>query len=95
MKKILFYDNSVLDYFIKYNNTNLIVDYFDIEVQKILHAIGFSFKRNPRLIFPQSAIKTMQSQLDYMYDLKSFDFSIQLKGCYKMPCYGIIFDCYL
>lgn len=95
MKRILFYDNSVLDYFTKHNNPALIIDYFDIEVQKIIHVIGFSYKNKPQLILSKHAIKNIPSSIDYICDLSSLDFSKNPGELCKMPCCGIIFDCYL
>ena len=51
MKRILFYSNK----FSKYLKNrqwadSIIIDYFDIEVQKILSCLNYSFKTNPILI---------------------------------------------
>ena len=90
MKRILFYDNSVLDYFTKHNDPNLIIDYFDIEVQKIIHSMGFSFKNNPKLvknIIPHH----LHYPIDYFFNINEVTVK---KDIPNHPLLGVIFDCY-
>lgn len=92
MKRILFYDNSVSDYFIKRNYTKLIIDYFDIEVQKILKSIGYSFKNNPQLILTNYDISNINVQFDFSCNIKM---PILSKSFPEANCQlGVIFDCY-
>ena len=95
MDKILFYDNSIDYLFNDPKNKTQIIDYFDIEAQKALHHLGYSFKRNPQLIISKTQLKTSQNQFDYVCNLNSYDFLKHQQSLDKMPCHGIIFDCYL
>ena len=92
LDKILFFDDRIDFLFDHSKNKKQLIDYFDIEVQKILRQLGYSFKRNPEFILSKSST---QNQFDYICDLNSFDFSRHHKELHKMPCCGIIFDCYL
>lgn len=94
MDKIFFYDNSIDYLFNDPKNKAQIIDYFDIEAEKALHHLGYSFKRNPQLIISNPQLKTSQNQFDYVCNLNSYNF-LKQQPVDRMPCHGIIFDCYL
>ena len=95
MDKILFFDNSIDYLFYSPKNKTQIIDYFDIEAQRALPYLGYSFKRNPKLIIAGSQLKTSQNQFDYVCNLNSYKSHKHQQSLDSIPYYGIIFDCYL
>lgn len=67
MKQILFFSQKAYAYFSTRNVSDIqIIDYFDIEVQKIIHYIGYRLKKNPIIeknYIPNSC--TLFFDLDY------------------------------
>ncbi len=60
MKRILFYSNKFSNYLEnkRWENTK-IIDHFDIETQKILSILNYSFKTNPVLIKDFKSYRTI------------------------------------
>ncbi len=51
MTRILFYSRKAYSYFTPRKASDMqIIDYFDIEVQKIIHFIGYRLKKNPVIV---------------------------------------------
>lgn len=91
MKKILFYDNTINNYFYKLNCESIILDYFDIEVQKILPVIGYSFKRNP-LLFKYHSGEFDDLAIEYFCNIRK-PIVKHISKESLLPN-GIIFECY-
>jgi hypothetical protein len=92
LDKILFYDNKLDHLFVEKTNKEFVINYFDIEVQKILKYLGYSFKCNPKLIMYPFSIGNERCVFDYICNLNN---SLSLtKKFAKEPCIAIIFDCY-
>ena len=91
MTRILFYDNNLT---VSFNyNTKFIIDYFDIESQKILPIIGYSFKSNPQLMNFSSPFESPKLQFDYLCNVKK---PILLKSVSMIGSkFGVIYECYI
>ncbi len=88
--KILFFSKNAYTYYNKCKNpSKLLMDYFDIEVQKILTSLEFSFKKSPFLISIScdNSIEYRHAyNLDtHKYQKMSFDKDIHY--------YAIIYEC--
>lgn len=51
MTRILFFSRKAYSYFTSRKVSDMqLIDYFDIEVQKIIHFIGYRLKKNPVIV---------------------------------------------
>ena len=89
MRKIFFF-SKVFSAFCKNNNagTDYIIDYYDIEAQKVLYSIGFKIKMLPSIYFASSCAQ-MQLICD-MYDLDNYMFVDSIEGG---EVTGVVFVC--
>ncbi len=93
MTKILFYDDRFDKEFILFNNNpKFILDYFDIESQKILPIIRYSFKCNPQLLQINNTITSIDELFDFSCNINN---PILFDRLTPINCnLGVIFECY-
>lgn len=90
MKRILFYSHNLVNQFRRLRICdNLIVDYFDIEVQKILRSIGYIYKMNPIVFIPGKQCVDTENLIFYNLDY----FSITLPESCDGNFIGVSYDC--
>lgn len=90
MKNILFISQRFNDYCkANYVNTSFIIDYFDIEAQKILNCIGYRIKMCPQII-NNDANPGEYKKYELIYDLDIHDFITYNK---KRKMFGVVFSC--
>lgn len=94
MDKILFYDSKI-DHLLGSKNKEFVINYFDIEVQKILKSLGYSFKRNPQFVILKPHLINPRRHFDYVCDLNFLILSNQKQSLCPKYCYATIFDCYI
>lgn len=71
MDKVLFISRKAHSYFRNHmGDTKQIVDYFDIEVQKVLSVLKYKYKNNPKIIFKDNTPEF--SEKVYYYDLDNY-----------------------
>ena len=93
MEKLLFYSTS-LNKHLKNNtwNKSVIMDYFDIEVQKVLSMLGFAYKNNPSLIVVKQFINVQNVISSYNIDtILSLNDTADLLG---KEIIGVIYECH-
>ena len=88
MKRILFYSEQA-KYYLQNASPDRVIDYFDIEVQKILRIIGYTFKMNPILIYADTQAEG--KDILFQYDLDSF--SLKPLSIHDCPFMGVAYDC--
>lgn len=91
MKRILFYSDKLNSY-LKYHtwNDTLIINYFDIESQKHLKSLGFSYKNYPILL--NDARLPTDISIDKFYNLDIL--SEANPKVINKHLTGVIFNCY-
>lgn len=90
MKKILFFDDDMI---IPFNyDKKIIIDYFDIESQKILPIIGYSFKNNPQVMYYNSTLLNTSLHFDYLCNIRNPQL-IKKISLINIE-FGVVFDCY-
>lgn len=90
MKKVLFFDNDLI---IPFNyNKKFIIDYFDIESQKILPIIRYSFKNNPQILYYKNKLLDTSLHFDYLCNIRNPQL-IKRLSLINLK-YGVAFDCY-
>ncbi|MBE6892925.1 MAG: hypothetical protein E7482_02785 [Ruminococcaceae bacterium] len=93
MTRILFYDNTINHHFEWFDNPDFLFNYFDIEAQKILGYLGFSFKKNPKLVLPNNQKMNIDSFFDYSCCIKKPVLTETVQNTdYSI---GVIFECYV
>ncbi len=87
MVKVLFYSHRFSS-FLQNATNEMIIDYFDIEAQKMLSIIGFSYKRQPAIIKEKM---NSGKQIILCCDIDIFEFHSAL----YLPAQfvGVVFDC--
>ena len=95
MKKILFYNSD----FHKYDDfknipKKTIIDYYDIEVQKILRLLGFSFVSNPTVIEFDLKNSNSNRVIDILCDIKTLSITDKKHIFNTEKIIGVVFDCY-
>lgn len=89
MVKVLFYDSSIDTTNSVLQTPQLLNDYFDIEVQKVLQYLHFAFKRNPQL----STLRTNKLPFTFSCDIRNPKLeTIKPENVIDRPC--VIFSCY-
>lgn len=90
MKNILFISKKFNNYCkVNYVNTTFIIDYFDIEAQKILNCIGYNVKMYPQII-DNDANLDKNRKYELIYDLDIHNFITYNK---KTKLVGVVFSC--
>lgn len=90
MKKVLFFDNDLI---IPFNyDKKFIIDYFDIESQKILPIIRYSFKNNPQILYYNNKLTDISLYFDYLCNIRN-PLLIERLSLINIK-YGVVFDCY-
>ncbi len=90
MKKVLFFDDDLI---IPFNyNKKIIIDYFDIESQKILPIIKFSFKSNPQILYYKNILLDTSLHFDYLCNIRNPKI-IKRLSLINIE-FGVVFDCY-
>lgn len=89
MKKILFFSKRSSCFF-QNASDKLLVDYFDIEVQKILHGISLSYKMRPIVVKDMDGILP-EIQITECFDIDTLTFYTFS----RMPKHfvGVSFEC--
>ena len=89
MRKILFFSKRINNYLLS-NSTkaDYIIDYYDIEVQKVLYSIGFSIKLSPNIYYASSSASA--SAIDGIFDLDNHKF---ISGFFGEQIIGVVFSC--
>ena len=89
MRRIFFF-SRVFDHYCKNKNAGreYIVDYYDIEVQRVLYSIGFRFKMSPCIYCVSNNSYT--HLVHDMYDLDHYVFVEKLEGD---EVRGVIYVC--
>lgn len=72
MKKILFFSKRSSCFF-QHASDALLVDYFDIEAQKILHGISMSYKMRPIVVKDKDDVMP-EIQITECFDIDTFTF---------------------
>ena len=89
MRKILFFSKRINNYLL--NNgarADYIIDYYDIEVQKVLNSIGFSTKLSPNIYDASSSVSA--SAINGIFDLDNHKF---VSGFVGEQIIGVVFSC--
>lgn len=89
MRKILFFSKRINNYLLNNNaKADYIIDYYDIEVQKVLNSIGFRIKLSPYIYDVSSSVSA--SAIDGIFDLDNHKFS---PGFFGEQIIGVVFSC--
>lgn len=88
MKRILFYSKQASHY-LQNAFPNRIIDYYDIEVQKILRTLGYTYKMNPIIISADEQVK--DNGILFQYDLDSF--CLKPLSIHDYTFVGVAYDC--
>lgn len=92
MNSILFFSEK-LSIYLKSNiwDDTMIIDYFDIETQKILPVLNYSFKANPNLIKDYKAYKNIK--IDKIINLDQ-PLKMLLPSTENLFFPGVAFNCF-
>ncbi len=88
MKTIVFFSKQALSY-LQDALDEYVIDYFDIEAQKVLGIIGFSYKRSPFVM--RSPFESGKTTLCF-YDLDTYSFSSHSN--LPKDTIGVFFECF-
>ena len=93
MDKVLFISQKAHSYFRNHmGNAKQIVDYFDIEVQKVLPVLKYKYKNNPKIIFSDNTLEF--SEKVYYYDLDDYVYIRDSNESRFRQCICVLYECH-
>lgn len=88
MKVIGFFSKKAFGY-LKNASDHYVIDFFDIEVQKILGYIGFSYKKSPHII---KGIVASEDSISEFYDIDTLE--VYTHVCVLPDFIAVSYECF-
>ena len=88
MEIIGFFSKRAFSY-LKYASDNYVIDFFDIEVQRILCYIGFSYKKSPHII--KGLVASLDS-VSVFYDIDTLE--VYTHVCVLPDFIAVSYECF-